>query len=119
MLIVSISFAVIKEMVMNELLGKTTTDIKRSIKDLFQPKDTYHTVDVDIITEIVLGFVLGDDVENNVNDDNRYECYYQLLGKAVAIVQGWKDNCVTSITLPSQTEKSLTEYIENTYGVKI
>ncbi len=89
-------------------------DIKSSVKELFGDKDKYHRIDIEELSTIVVNYVF--DSSPAINDANRYQAYYQLLGKAIAIAQGWKQNCSETIKLPSQTQNSIENYIINTYG---
>jgi len=95
---------------------KTKTDISTSIRDLFGEKDRYFRIDLDVLTTEISDYVFKTGGESN--EANRYEIYYQLLGKAVAIAQGWKHNCSETVELPSQTQASIKDYLANTYGTK-
>ena len=90
--------------------------IEKTIRDLFKDKDKYHCIDIDVVAEMVASFVLSQEDVNAAMDVNGYETYYKVLGKAVAITQGWKLNCGEGIKLPSETKENLEKYMENTYG---
>ncbi|MBI3396391.1 MAG: hypothetical protein HY042_11190 [Spirochaetia bacterium] len=49
------------------------------------------------------------------DDATRYDTYYSLLGKGVAVAQGWKQNCAAAVKV-GQTIESLREYVQKTYG---
>ena len=95
---------------------KLKNDIETSIRDLFGDKDKYHLIDIDTLATFILDYIFETGGESH--DGNRYEIYYRLLGKAVAIAQGWKHNCSETIVLPSETQGSIKEYIANTYGAR-
>lgn len=49
-------------------------------------------------------------------DHARYDWYYSLLGKGIAIAQGWKINSAPELKNPSETKASIQLYLEKTYG---
>ena len=104
---------------MNEYFNDIRSKVEVAIRDLLSNKDVYNNIDLDEVVSMIQGFVILDVNINNINDGNRYESYYKILGKAVAIVQGWKINCIEDVKLPSETKESLKLYIENTYGKEI
>ena len=103
---------------MNEFEKNTRESIVQAVRDLFGNKDMYHCVDLEELSEIIVEFVLLGEEIDKVTENNRFEFHYRLLGKAVAIAQGWKINCVEQIKVPSETAANIKQYIENTYGVK-
>ncbi len=96
---------------------KTTQEhITATIKEFFSDRDTYQLVDVDTVIEITLSIVLKNWKEH---ENDRYEAFYNALGKATAICQGWKQNEALDLKSASETSVSLTNYIEKTYGTSI
>jgi hypothetical protein len=67
-----------------------------------------------VAKKTIIAYVLPEKIE--ANDANRYELYYSLLGKSVAIAQGWKINCADDLVNPGETADNLRKYIEQTYG---
>ncbi|MGE0268667.1 MAG: hypothetical protein AB7S78_09475 [Candidatus Omnitrophota bacterium] len=104
---------------MNEFESSTRASITQAVKDLFSNKDRYHVVDLESLSRIILDFALAGEDLSTVTEMNRFEFHYRLLGKAVAVAQGWKINCVEEVKMPSQTAQSITQYINNTYGLKL
>ncbi|MBL8020334.1 MAG: hypothetical protein JNM27_11760 [Leptospirales bacterium] len=49
-------------------------------------------------------------------DHARYDWYYSLLGRGIAIAQGWKINLAPEVKNPSETVASIHTYLEKTYG---
>lgn len=49
-------------------------------------------------------------------DHARYDWYYTLLGRGIAIAQGWKINMAPDVKNPSETGASIQTYLEKTYG---
>lgn len=104
---------------MNEFESSTRASITQAVRDLFSDKDRYHVIDLDSLSRIILDFVLNGEDLSTVTEMNRFEFHYRLLGKAVAVAQGWKINCVGEVGIPSETSRSITRYINNTYGLKL
>lgn len=92
--------------------------IDQAVRDLFSDKDKYHYLDIDVVANTVTDFVLTRENLAGINEANQYEAYYQVLGKAVAITQGWKLNSAAEVKLPSQTENNLKDYMQKTYGIR-
>ncbi|MCE9600053.1 MAG: hypothetical protein K8S54_18985 [Spirochaetia bacterium] len=52
-------------------------------------------------------------------DHARYDWYYALLGKGIAIAQGWKINSTPELKNALETKESIRLYLEKTYGQKV
>lgn len=102
---------------MSTFKGEMEHDIETTLRDLFADKDRYHKLDLEVLIRVITEFVFNGENFETINDTNRYEASYIILGKAVSAVQGWKINCVEQIQLPSETERNLRNYIQSTYGV--
>jgi len=90
-------------------IGEAVADILRSI-----PSGKVDQAEAR--AQIVLYVFQGVDAESAVLDHARYDWYYTLLGKAVAIAQGWKINHAGEVTSAEQTVPSIQSYITKTYG---
>ena len=104
---------------MSDVSQKIKDDMRQTIKDIFGDKDKYHTIDLEVASEVIITFIFANFDEDTITEDNRFEIYYEFLGKAAAIAQGWKQNGADKINLPSQTEQNLRSYIKGTYGDRI
>lgn len=104
---------------MNEFEEFTRLSIIQAVKDLFSNKDLYHMLDLDVLSRIILDFVLMDEDFRTVTEMNRFEFQYRLLGQAVAVAQGWKLNCIEEVDVPSKTSESIRRYINNIYNTKL
>ena len=93
--------------------------MKQTIKDIFGNKDKYHRIDLDGAVDVITTFIFADLDEDTITENNRFEIFYEFLGKAAAIAQGWKQNGAEEIALPSETEENLRSYIKRTYGNRI
>ena len=100
---------------MNELVQNLESAIERAINDILIPKNGEQpNYNVDVLIEVIKKFVIKDGVTTSEND--RYEVYYQLLGKAVAITQGWLINFAQDIKKWEDTQASIEKYITQTYS---
>ncbi len=92
--------------------------VREAVDD--QLRSTAGKVDIRSASDVILNFVFRNvDAKTLAADHNRYEWYYSLLGKSIAIAQGWKVNHAGDIKESAQTGPSVQEYIKATYGVKI
>lgn len=92
--------------------------VREAVED--QLKSSSGKVDVRAACTVILNFVFRNlDAKALAADHNRYELYYSLLGKSIAIAQGWKVNHAGEIKDAARTGASVEEYIKATYGVKI
>jgi hypothetical protein len=90
--------------------------ISDAVKDALRPQDgVANTFDVDVVVSEIIRFVFRR--KPDVTPNNRYEWYYILLGKAVSIASGWRQNCSSNVGRLAETHDSIVAYIENTYGV--
>lgn len=105
----------IQEPDMYDDLTHDQKQIITAVEDVLRtPLDTAAKMDVHGAAELITNYVfLG---ETPPGESMRYDWHYRLLGKAITIAQGWKQNFAGSLNRPSETRGSLTEYIDNTYG---
>jgi predicted methyltransferase len=97
---------------MKTRIGEAVADILRSIPP--------GKVDQAQAAGQIISYVFqGVDPASAVLDHARYDWYYTLLGKAVAIAQGWKINHAAEVTSPAGTVPSIRSYIEKTYGTTV
>lgn len=68
------------------------------------------------VQEIVSYVFLDVDPKAASLDHARYDWYYALLGKGIAIAQGWKINNAPELKDPSETRADIKLYLEKTYG---
>jgi len=101
---------------MDTFKNEFAADVERAVRDLFSDKDKFCRIDIDEVAGIITRFVIDHENFATINDANQYEACYSILGKAVAITQGWKVNCADEILLPSQTRENLLIYMTETYG---
>ena len=51
-----------------------------------------------------------------VTQDNRYEEFYRITGKAVTIAEAWQKNYSKDVKHYEETKNSISQYIQKTYG---
>ncbi len=89
--------------------------ILSAVEDFLRtPLDSAAKMDVHGAASLITQFVFHGQTEPG--DATRYDWYYMLLGKAITIAQAWKQNFAGALNMPSETQASLIEYIDNTYG---
>lgn len=97
---------------MKQRIEDAVTDNLKTITNL--------KVDAGAAVKEILSYVF-----RNVNPDSvladhaRYDWYYSLLGKTIAIAQGWKINHAPEVKSAAETPASVREYIGKTYGEKL
>lgn len=97
---------------MKTRIGEAVADILRSIP---QGKVDQKQAALEIVSYVFQGV----DAASAVLDHARYDWYYTLLGKAVAIAQGWKINHALDVSSPAATLESIQSYIQKTYGTRL
>lgn len=97
---------------MKKRIGEAVADILRSI-----PPGKVDQAQAS--AEIIAYVFQGVDPASAVLDHARYDWYYTLLGKAVAIAQGWKINHASEVTSVAGTVASVQSYLEKTYGTTL
>lgn len=86
-----------------------------AVQDVLRtPLDSAAKMDVHGAALLITQYVFYDQIEPG--DATRYDWYYMLLGKAITIAQGWKQNFAGALNMPSETRESLIDYIDSTYG---
>ena len=100
---------------MNDDVKHDQQQVLRAVEDFLQtPSDSTAKIDVQGAASLITDFVFYGQTPHD--DATRYDWYYMLLGKAITIAQGWKQNSVETLNTPNETRASLIEYIDNTYG---
>lgn len=75
------------------------------------------SIDIRKAAEEILNYVFqGVDPAAATRDTERYSWYYELLGRSIAIAQGWKENYADEVKASTETIKNIRKYIKNTYG---
>ena len=96
-------------------MNEIKTMLSKAIEVELMPKDgAKKQYSIDHARNAIIDYVSQS--SEPVNENNRYETYYFLLGKATIIAKGWKINRASSITNPFQTADDVTDYIKQTYG---
>ena len=90
--------------------------IDMALEDILQ--DQYRNIQLKEAKRLILDYVFQY-ADPEPDGNRRYEWYYQLMGKAVAIAQGWKLNSLNALTDPDDTLGNLRSYVKGTYGGKI
>ena len=86
-----------------------------AVEDMLRtPVDSAYKMDVHGAATLIAAYVFHG--QSAPHESQRYEWYYMLLGKSIAIAQAWKQNFAGALNSPSETPASLIEYIDNTYG---
>ena len=86
-----------------------------AVQDVLRtPLDSAAKIDVHGAALLITQYVFYG--QSEPSDATRYDWYYMLLGKAITIAQGWKQNFAGAINMPSETRSSLITYIDSTYG---
>ena len=100
---------------MQQELKDTKQIIDKAISDVLYHKnnETFIYDEIAVQTEIS-EFIMNKAMK--INEENRYEAYFALVGKAVAIAQGWKQNYAKEIKTRAGSLESIQSYIKNTYG---
>lgn len=106
---------------MSSITSQETEQLKKSISiavsDNLKDRafDKNIRIDANTVRNVITEYILQK-YPYDPSDINRHEWFYQCLGRAVAIVQGWNQNCAHEVKDHATTEESLMAYIQKTYG---
>lgn len=89
-------------------------NLSLSLNKLLTHGDSKPKYDVNVVVAEILKYIKND--IQIVTQDNRYEEYYRLTGKAVTIAEAWLKNYSHEVKHFEETELSINEYIAKTYG---
>jgi len=100
----------------DSFFGEIKENLSISLNKLLTHGDSKPKYDANIVVAEILKYIKND--IQIVTQDNRYEEYYRLTGKAVTIAEAWLKNYSQEVKHFENTESSINEYISKTYGKK-
>lgn len=86
--------------------------VERAIRDTLRSDEK--SIQLDEAVDTIVTYVFHK--KPKINDNNRYEWFYAILGMGVSIAQAWQQNYLPELDDSSGTIKSIKQYIEKTYG---
>lgn len=96
---------------LSDFFQETQENLQISLEKILTIKDSFF--DPKVVVNEIRKFIF--ESEFNDYDDNRYENYYKIIGKAVVIAEAWLTNCSKEVQKYKDTEKSIQEYLYMTY----